>query len=123
MLLSYLPILILLGLAVIVPIGMIVATSLIGPRVSHKVKQAPYECGIPAVGSVRERFPVKFYRIGLLFLVFDVEAAFLFPWAVLFRPKISEWGATFLVFELLIFLLVLFVGYVFAWKKGVLEWD
>ncbi len=123
MLISYLPILILLAVAVAVPVGLIFGTSLAGPKVSLDQKKTPYECGVIPVGSARERFPVKFYRVGLLFLLFDVEAAFLFPWAVLYRPKLAEWGFEFLFFELALFLLVLVIGFVYAWKKGALEWD
>ncbi len=123
MLFSYLPILLLLAVAVAFPMGLLLATTLLGPRVPSKEKAEPYESGVPPVGNLRDRVPVKFFRIAILFLLFDVEAAFLFPWAVLFRPKMSEWGAPFLIGELCLFLMILVAGYVFAWRRGGLEWE
>jgi NADH-quinone oxidoreductase subunit A len=119
----YLPVLLALALAVIFPLGLLAATSLLGPRVRLDTKGRPYECGVPPVGSARDRVPVKFYRLAILFLIFDLEAALLFPWAVLFRPMLPEWGLAFLLGELLLFLGILGVGYAYAWRKGALEWD
>ncbi len=123
MIISYLPILLLLGVALLVPLGMLAVTSLTGPRVKDPTKEAPYECGVPAVGSPQDGVSVRFYRIALLFLLFDVEAALLFPWAVIFRDKLGSWGPTFLVTELVLFLLVLVAGYLYAWHRGALEWE
>ncbi|MFH1017312.1 MAG: NADH-quinone oxidoreductase subunit A [Pseudomonadota bacterium] len=123
MILSYLPVLMLLGVAVAFPVGLLWLSSMLGPKVRSNVKSEAYECGVPPVGSTRERIPVKFYKLAILFLIFDVEAALLFPWAVLFRSKLPEWGAPFLLAELGVFLAVLLVGYVFAWSRGGLEWD
>jgi NADH-quinone oxidoreductase subunit A len=123
MLVSYLPILILLGVAVLFPISFLVATELLGPRVRTTVKSEAYECGVPPVGSTEGGLSVKFYRMAVLFLLVDVEAALLFPWAVCFREMAVEWGPWFMVGEFLIFAAILLVGYVYAWNRGALEWD
>ena len=123
MLSTYLPVLILLAVAVAFPVGLLMVTSVLGPRVNVAAKVEPYECGVPPVGDVHGRLPVKFYRVAVLFLLFDVEAALLFPWAVLFRNKLDDWGPVFLIAELAAFLLVLGAGYVYAWREGALEWD
>lgn len=123
MIISYLSILLLLGLAIAFPFVLLMATSILGPRVQTRVKAEAYECGVPAVGSTQEGVSVKFYRIAILFLLFDVEAALLFPWAVIFRNKLGDWGVLFLVGELLLFLLVLLAGYIYAWHRGGLEWE
>ena len=120
---SFLPVLLLLILAVAFPLGLVFVTGRLGPKVGGRTKLEPYECGVPPIGTVRERIPVKFYRIAILFLIFDVEAAFLFPWAALFRSKLPEWGAPFMIGELGLFLLILVVAYIYAWKRGALEWD
>jgi NADH-quinone oxidoreductase subunit A len=120
---SYLPVLLLLVVAIGFPLGLLAVTSMLGPRQAVAAKSESYECGVPPVGDIRQKLPVKFYRLAILFLLFDVEIALLFPWAVLFRKSLAEWGASFLVAELFLFLLVLVVGYVYAYKKGALEWD
>lgn len=93
------------------------ASRLLAPRHPTVLKESPYECGEKPIGSAWIQFNVGFYLFALLFLVFDVEAAFLFPWAVVFR-ELGFIG----LFEVGIFLLVLIMGLVYAWKKGVLEW-
>ena len=123
MLLTYLPILILLSLALLFPLGSIFVTSALGPKIFHKPKSEPYECGVPAVGSPRKGFAVHFYKIAILFLLFDVEAALLFPWAVMFRHKLETWGAVYLIGELAVFLVILMGGYLYAVKRGALEWE
>jgi NADH-quinone oxidoreductase subunit A len=120
---TYLPILMLLGVAILFPIGMLVSTHLLGPRVRTPQKDDAYECGVPAVVVSSDGVTVKFYRIAILFLLFDVEAALLFPWAVVFKEQISEWGWPFLVAIFSLFVVILVVGYVYAWRRGALEWD
>ncbi len=123
MILSYLPVLMMLAVAVAFPVGLWWASSLLGPRVRSEAKSEAYECGVPPVGSMREKFPVKFYKLAILFLIFDVETALLFPWAILFRGKRAEWGTSFLLVEFGVFMTVLLIGYIFAWIRGGLEWD
>ena len=105
-----------LGAAMV--LGGIFASYLLAPRNPTPVKQAPYECGEETIGSSSINFNVAYYLFAILFLIFDVEAAFLFPWAVILR----ELGFIGLI-EVIVFVLVLVVGLVYAWKKGVLEWE
>jgi NADH-quinone oxidoreductase subunit A len=93
------------------------AGMLLGKRVKNKVKSAPYECGITAVGSARNRFSVKFYLVAMLFILFDIEAIFLYPWAVVFREL-----KLFAFFEMLLFVVLVLAGFFYIWKKGVLNW-
>jgi NADH-quinone oxidoreductase subunit A len=113
----YLPLLIhslvALGLA-----GIILSlTTLVGRRRYSSVKFQPYECGMTPVGDARERFSVKFYMVAMLFILFDVETVFLFPWAILLR-ELKMFG----FWEMLVYIGIVFVGFFYIWKKGVLEW-
>lgn len=85
------------------------------------IKVAPYESGMPVLGSARERFSVKFYLVAMLFIIFDIEAVFMIPWAVGMRQLEGMGGL--LLLEMLVFVGILFVGYVYVWKRGALEWD
>ena len=105
------------GLAVLMVGGGLLFSFLIAPHRPGSLKNSPYECGEPTIGPSWVQFNVGYYLFGLLFLVFDVEAAFLYPWAVVFR----EVGGAALI-EMGIFLVVLIVGLVYAWRKGALEW-
>lgn len=107
---------VLLGMAMV--LGGIFASFLIAPRNPTAIKQSPYECGEKTIGSSSINFNVAYYLFAILFLVFDVESAFLFPWAVVFR----ELGVTGLI-EVVLFILVLVVGLAYAWRKGVLQWE
>jgi len=118
MLLDYLPILILVVLAALFAGGSVVISALLGPRRPTPEKLSPYECGIEPVGTARERFSVKFYLVAMLFIIFDMETVFLYPWAVVYRElKVFGVGA------MGTFLLILLVGFVYVWKKGGLEWE
>ena len=92
-------------------------SSLLGPRQPTPEKAAPYECGMPAVGDARERQSVKFYLVAMIFLLFDIEVAFLYPWAMALR----DLGWTGFV-QVVLFMLLLLSGYVYVWRKGVLDW-
>jgi len=118
MLLEYLPILILVVLAAAFAVGSIVASAILGPRRPDPEKLSPYECGMEPVGTARERFSVKFYLVAMLFIIFDMEIVFLYPWAVVFQ-QLRLFGLV----AMGSFLLVLLVGYFYVWKKGGLEWD
>lgn len=118
MLLEYLPILILVVLAATFAVGSIVASAVLGPRRPDPEKLSPYECGMEPVGTARERFSVKFYLVAMLFIIFDMEIVFLYPWAVVFQ-QLRLFGLV----AMGTFLLVLLVGYFYVWKKGGLEWD
>lgn len=120
---SYIPVLVLFVVALILPTSMVVSSHILGPKLKGKTKFEPYECGVPAVGSPREGMAVKFYKIAILFLLFDVEAALLFPWAVIFKDKLPTWGPTFLVIEFIFFLIILLGGFFYAWKRNALDWE
>ena len=115
---NYLPVLIFLVIAAIFPIAGLVASRVLVQIVRpDMVKLEPYECGIKPEMSARERFSIRFYIIALLFVVFDVEAIFLFPWAVIYDELL-----VFGLVEMGLFLGILILGYYYAWKKGALEW-
>ena len=115
---SYIPVLILMLAGLTVGGAILLLTTLLGGSIPNKRKGQPFECGVPAYGSARHRFSVRFYLVAILFLLFDVEGIFFFPWAVVFQKL-----GLFAFIEMLIFLLILFVGYAYVWVKGDLEWD
>ena len=115
---AYLPILVLVIIAVCFGMGSLIFSTLIGQKKPSKIKLAPYECGCEPVGSARERFSIKFYLIAMLFILFDIEAVFLYPWSVIFK-RLGMFG----LMEMGVFIAILFVGYVYVWKKGALEWE
>ena len=114
---NYFFILLFCGLGAGMVCGGLIFSLMIAPHRPNSIKNTPYECGEQPIGNAWIQYNVGYYLFGLLFLVFDVEAGFLYPWAVVFR----ETGAIAL-FEMGIFLLVLIVGFIYAWKKGALEW-
>lgn len=114
----YFPVLVQVLIALAVASGLIIGGVVLGQRVRNQVKDTPYECGIPPTGSARERFSVKFYLVAMIFILFDIEVIFLFPWAVVFR----ELGM-FAFVEMLIFISLVFAGFFYVWKKGVLDWS
>ncbi len=126
---AYYPVLIYAVVVALFAVGTIAATHLFPfkPRKPTRVKQMPYESGMDPVGSARMQFDIKFYLIAILFLVFDVELLFLYPWAVIAYAESGEqvWRTAFgtVVFlEILVFLATLAIAYVYAWKKGVFQW-
>ena len=114
---GYLPIFIFLVIAILFPVVTIVAARLVRPSAPFLVKLEAYECGIKAASDSRGRYTVRFYIIAILFVIFDVETIFLFPWAVRFH-ELGWFG----VAEVGVFLAILIVGYIWAYKKGALEW-
>jgi NADH-quinone oxidoreductase subunit A len=116
---DYLPIFIYILLAIAIGCGGIIGLSaLLGPRRPNKIKLMPYECGVDPVGSPRERFPIKFYVVGMIFLLFDIEVVFMIPWAVNFK-QLGMFG----LIEMIIFIAILGVGYLYLWRKGALDWE
>jgi NADH-quinone oxidoreductase subunit A len=115
---EYLPILLFLGLASIIGIALLVIGTVIGPSKPSTEKLAPYECGFLAFEDARMKFDVRYYLMAILFIVFDLEIAFIFPWAVVFR----DIGLIGLI-EMGMFLLLLVLGFAYVWKKGALEWE
>jgi NADH-quinone oxidoreductase subunit A len=114
----YAPVLILCVITAAVIGFMVTANNLLGPKAANPVKFQSFECGNPPSGGAWGRFSVRFYMTAILFILFDVEVVFLYPWAVLFRD-LGLFGFV----EMLTFLLVLGVGLLYAWRKGALEWD
>jgi NADH-quinone oxidoreductase subunit A len=121
---EYIPILIIFVFVAGFAVTNIVLSHLVGKRKDTRAKLMPYECGMDPVGSAHQRFSVKFYLIAMLFILFDIEAVFLLPWAVVFKKMTQTLvsGRSFIFFEMMIFIAVLLVGYVYVWKKGLFEW-
>lgn len=115
---SYLPILVILLLAAFIGTVIIVLSALLSRKNATPIKVMPYECGMDPIGGARGRFSVRFFLIGMLFIIFDIELIFLFPWATVY-DKLMMFGFV----EMLVFVLVLFTGLVYVWKKGALEWE
>ena len=115
------PVLLQAVLAAVIAAALVTLTFVIGRRVKNRVKDMPYECGIAPTGDARHRFSVKFYLVAMLFILFDIEVVFLFPWAVIYRDFISQHGPG-IFWSMFTFVGVLTVGYIYAIKKGVLDW-
>jgi NADH-quinone oxidoreductase subunit A len=121
-LLEYLPIVIFLGIAAVLGVGFIVAAAVMAPSAPDTEKNSAYECGFNAFDDARMKFDVRFYLVSILFIIFDLEVAFLFPWAVsLFGLPKPE--MVFAFWSMMSFLGVLTVGFIYEWKKGALEWE
>jgi NADH-quinone oxidoreductase subunit A len=118
MLNEYLPIAILLILSAGLAVALVAAGHLFGPRRPTERKSMPYESGMRPIGPGTRRMPVRFYLIAVLFILFDIEVVFFLPWAVVFR-QLGLFG----LLEMLVFIAILLVGYVYAWKTGALEWE
>ena len=118
MLTAYLPILILAGVSLIFAVASLTGSALLRPNKPNPVKLSPYECGFEAFEDARMKFDVRYYLVAILFILFDLEIAFLFPWAVVL-PDIGLFG----FWSMMVFLAVLVIGFVYEWKKGALEWE
>jgi NADH-quinone oxidoreductase subunit A len=105
-------------IAMAVAAGMIGISYILGHKLRNRVKDMPYECGITPTGDARQRFSVKFYLVGMLFILFDIEAIFLYPWAVVYREL-----KLFAFFEMAIFIVLVLAGFFYIWKKGALDWS
>ena len=121
--LSYIPIVILFLFALLIGGGMLALPHLVGRRKSTPEKGMAYECGKDPMGSPRERFSVAFYLVAMVFILFDIEAVFIIPWAVVYKDLAGEISGWFVFIEMMIFILVLLAGYVYVWKKGVFDWN
>jgi NADH-quinone oxidoreductase subunit A len=114
----YVAVLLLMGVALAISGAMLVLSWVLGPKRPNPVKMQAYECGITPITGARVRFSIKFYLIAMLFILFDVEAIFLYPWAVVHR-QLGLFGLV----EMAIFMAILVVGYIYIWKRGAFEWD
>jgi NADH-quinone oxidoreductase subunit A len=118
---GYIPVLILMLIGMGLGGVILVASYLLGPKLPHPGKDTPFECGMPPVGDARHRFSVRFYLVAILFLLFDVEAIFFFPWAVVYKKYLSI--NSFILIEMAVFVAILLVGYWYVLRKGALEWE
>ena len=114
----YFPVLLQALVAMLLAAGLITVSYFLGKRVKNRVKDMPYESGIVPTGDARQRFSVKFYLVGMLFILFDIEAIFLYPWAVVYR-ELAMPGFV----EMLIFVILILSGFFYIWKKGALDWS
>ncbi len=121
-LLQYLPIVIFLGIALVIGVGFMVASWAMAPSSPDSEKLSAYECGFNAFDDARMKFDVRFYLVSILFIIFDLEVAFLFPWAVSMFD-LGQAGMIFAFWSMMAFLGVLTVGFIYEWKKGALEWQ
>jgi NADH-quinone oxidoreductase subunit A len=124
---NYLPVLIVFTVALIVALAILTLSRIVGRNSPTREKLMPYECGVEPVGSARERQSVKFYLVAMVFLLFDIEAVFLVPWAVVFPSTLGDEGYQAIKYvlygEMMLFMVVLFVGLIYVWRKGILEWN
>ena len=115
---TYFPIALVIFLVTVIALVILFLSLFVGKRVITKEKKMAYECGIEPTGDARERFPIKFYLIALLFIIFDIEVVFLYPWAVVYK-QLKLFG----LIEMGIFIFILLIGYYYIIKKGALSWD
>ncbi len=114
---TWFPVLVQAILAMVIAAALVTLSFVVGRRVKNKVKDMPYECGIAPTGDARHRFSVKFYLVAMLFILFDIEAIFLYPWAVVYK-QLKMFG----FLEMLTFVVLILAGFFYIWKKGVLDW-
>jgi NADH-quinone oxidoreductase subunit A len=119
---AYFPVILQILIAAAVAGAMIGFSFLLGKKVKNRVKDAPYECGIEATGDASKSFSVKFYLVGMLFILFDIEAIFLYPWVVVFKD-LNRQQRMFPFFEMLVFVIFILCGFFYIWKMGVLDWS
>ncbi|HZA90903.1 MAG TPA: NADH-quinone oxidoreductase subunit A [Solirubrobacterales bacterium] len=115
---SYLPVIVFVGLGIIVGAAFAALNSLLGPRRTNRVRDEPYECGLPSEVSRTFRFGISFYMIAMLFILFDIEVVFLYPVGVILQAADS----VFVLGEILVFVFLLVVAFVYAWRRGALDW-
>jgi NADH-quinone oxidoreductase subunit A len=114
---QWLPVVIQAVLAAVIAAALVTLTFVIGRKLKNKVKDMPYECGIAPTGDARERFSVKFYLVAMIFILFDIESIFLYPWAVIYKDL-----KMFAFVEMFIFVMLILAGFFFIWKKGIFDW-
>lgn len=118
---AYIPVLILMLVGAAVGGAVLLLTYFTSPRLPNRRKNQPFECGVPPIGDARHRFSVRFFLVAILFLLFDVEAIFFFPWAVVYKKYLSI--NSFILVEMAFFVAILLVGYFYVLRKGALEWE
>ena len=118
LLVDYLPLVVFIGLSLVIGLGLLVAPFIVAYKNPDPEKLSAYECGFDAFDDARMKFDVRFYLVSILFIIFDLEVAFLFPWAVAFK-EVGLFG----FWSMMLFLAVLTIGFIYEWKKSALEWD
>lgn len=118
---TYLPIVLLFIVALALGVVILLLTTYLGTGIRNPRKDMPFECGMPPLGPARHRFSVRFYLVGILFLLFDIEGVFFYPWAIVYRKYLSI--NSFILIEMGIFLLILLLGYFYVIRKGALDWE
>ena len=121
-LLQYLPIVIFLGIGAVIGVAFLVAAAVLAPSAPDPEKLSAYECGFNAFDDARMKFDVRFYLVSILFIIFDLEVAFLFPWGVALM-KLPHDNQVFAFWSMMVFLTILTVGFIYEWQKGALEWE
>jgi len=119
----YLPLLFHVAIAMVVAVAIVSLSHFIGQHKFDPSKMSQYECGMQPVGDARQRFSVKFYLVAMLFILFDVEAIFLYPWAIVGRSMKADGLGLFWFLEMLVYILILLAGLWYVWKKGVIDWN
>jgi NADH-quinone oxidoreductase subunit A len=122
MLETYIPIFIVLFFATVIALGITFSSIILGPQRPNKEKLSTYESGMKPVGTTRERISIKYYLVAMLFIIFDLEVLFIYPWAVQFKELFAEFGMSVFI-SMFIFLVVFELGYLYAFKKGGFDWD
>lgn len=120
---QYVPLLLVVSLAAVFALLFLALSYVLGPKSTTALKETTYECGIPVRSSIQIRFFVRFFLVALLFLLFDLEAVFLYPWAILYKSFVEAGRVGFALGEMGVFVSILVVGFVYVWKKGGLEWQ
>ncbi len=119
---NYIPILIVLAVGVLFAFATVISSVIFGPQRPNKEKNSTYESGMKPVGTTHERISLKYYLVGMMFLIFDLEVIFIYPWAVQFKRLFNEAGGS-VFYVMLVFLVVLELGYLYVYKKGGFKWD
>lgn len=119
---TYIPILIVLAIGVVFAFATVMSSVIFGPQRPNKEKNSTYESGMKPVGTTQERISLKYYLVAMLFIIFDLEVIFVYPWAVQFKRLFSEFGIS-VFYSMLVFLIVLELGYLYVYKKGGFKWD
>jgi len=119
----YVPLLLHVAVVTVIAVGMVVLSWFLGQHKYNKAKMSPYECGMEPIGTAQDRFSVKFYLVAILFILFDVEAVFMYPWAIIFKDLKAIGAGAFAFSEMLVYVLIVLAGFFYIWKKGILDWN
>jgi len=119
---QYIPVFVVLGFAILFALATVFSSEIFGPKRPTKEKLSTYESGVKPIGSANERVSIKYYLVAMLFIIFDLEVIFVYPWAVTFKQLFNEFGMVIFT-SMMVFLVVFEIGYLYAYKKGAFKWD